>query len=280
MVRYILSSVGGRVKLDRRCRHCGRGNGRIHSGLRYRGIRDVRVLSVPQRRMRCPDCGLTWTLRGEGVGPGRQRSDQLRLAGVVLYMFGLSYRSVERFLPLLGCPTGKSSIERDVGQAGQGAKGYHESAPRVRVRILGVDGTGAAMAGVNAGVLFFVDVELGKLVCVEPVQERDAAKLRGHVARVMAEVGAEELRTDEYSGYQGMVAEARHRICLAHWRKSKGKRAYDLYRQALAEERPLEAQSMRRLLELLRQRPRPPTVPEELTRLVGRYICCRRGLLW
>jgi len=57
-------------------------------------------------------------------------------------------------------------------------------------------------------------------------------------------------------------------------------RAYDLYRQALAEQRPLEAQSMRRLLELLRQKPRPPTVPEELSRLVGRYICCRRGLLW
>jgi len=97
----------------------------------------------------------------------------------------------------------------------------------------------------------------------------------------MGQVGAEELRTDEHSVYAGIVgAEGGHRLCLTHWRKSKGKRAYDLYRQALAEQRPLEAQSMRRSLELLRQKPRPPTVPEELSRLVGRYICCRRGLLW
>jgi len=32
---------------------------------------------------------------------------------------------------------------------------------------------------------------------------------------------------------------------LAHWRKSKGKRAWDLLRQAEAEDRPLEAQTMR-----------------------------------
>ncbi|HUU20993.1 MAG TPA: hypothetical protein VM389_00525, partial [Phycisphaerae bacterium] len=33
-------------------------------------------------------------------------------------------------------------------------------------------------------------------------------------------------------------------------------------------------------LELLRLKPRPPTVPEELQRLVMRYSRCRRGLLW
>ena len=37
---------------------------------------------------------------------------------------------------------------------------------------------------------------------------------------------------------------------------------------------------MRKLLELLRLQPRPPTVPEELTVLVRRYIHCRQGLLW
>jgi len=147
MVRYILSSVGGRAKLDRRCPHCRGVNGRIHSGLRYRGIRDVRVPSVPQRRMRCPDCGLTWALRGEGVGAGRQRSERLRGFGVLGCMLGLSYRGVEQILGALDCLSGKSSVERDVAEAGQQARGYHEQAPRVRVRVLGVDGTGAAMAG-------------------------------------------------------------------------------------------------------------------------------------
>jgi hypothetical protein len=195
-------------------------------------------------------------------------------------MLGLSYRGVEKLLGALQCRCGKSSIERDVAEAGQKARAYHQQAPRVRVRVLGVDGTGAAMAGRNAGVLFFTDVEGRRLVCVQLIHEEDTPRVRRHVAKVMAAVGAEELRTDEHSAYEGIVGEGRHRLCLTHWRKSKGKRAYDLYRQALGEERPLEAQSMQRLLALLRLKPRPPTVPEELERLVVRYSRCRKGLLW
>jgi len=96
-------------------------------------------------------------------------------------------------------------------------------------------------------VVFFTDIESGRLACVEPIQEEDTRRVRRYVREVMGQVGAEELRTDEHSVYAGIVgAEGGHRLCLTHWRKSKGKRAYDLY----------------------------------LSRLVGRYICCRRGLLW
>jgi len=147
--------------------------------------------------------------------------------GVVGYMLGMSYRGTEAFMGCLGCRSGKSSIERDVAEAAAKAQQLHQSAPRMRVRVLGVDGTGAAMAG-----------------CKNAAPER------------------------------------RHRICLTHWRKSKGKRAWDLHRRALAEDRPLEAESMKQLQELLRQEPRPPTVPQELERLVRRYIKCRKGLLW
>jgi len=37
---------------------------------------------------------------------------------------------------------------------------------------------------------------------------------------------------------------------------------------------------MRQLLELLRKKPRAPTVPEELSRLVRRYVYARKGLPW
>lgn len=282
MVAYRLPSVGTEPKLDRHCPQCGRTQGNIHSGIGHRRISDWKVQAIWQRRMKCPYCGITWTLVSQGVSHGRQRSDRLRLMGVALYMFGLSYRSVEQFLPFLECVGGKSSIERDVAEAGQEARRYHQQGSRwrPRVRILGVDGTGAALAGRSAGVLFFADVETGGLVCVEPVREQDAARLRRHVAAVMAEVGAQELRTDEHSAYEGIVPEGRHRLCLTHWRKSKGKRAYDLARQAMAQGRPLEAESMRRLLELLRLKPRPPRPPPELEWLVVRYSRCRKGLLW
>lgn len=151
----------------------------------------------------------------------------------------------------------------------------------MHVRVLGVDGTGAAMAGKNAGVLFFVGLSGGgQLIAVQPVQEDQTQKVRQHVQLVMAQVQASELRTDEHSVYKDTVPEGQHRLCLTHWRKSKGKRAFDLHRQAVAEDRPLEAQTMRELLELLRKQPRSPTVPEELDRMVRRYIYARKGLPW
>jgi len=148
------------------------------------------------------------------------------------------------------------------------------------VRVLGADGTGAAMAGQDAGVLFLVDIGRGGLIGVEPVREQDTQRVRRHVAKVMARVGAEELRTDEHSVYEGIVPEGSHRLCLTHWRKSKGKRAWELLQQAKREGRALEVASLQRLRELLRLQPRPPTVPAELEQLVRRYIRCRKGLLW
>jgi len=46
------------------------------------------------------------------------------------------------------------------------------------------------LAGLNKGLLFHVDVEKTRLICVESIQEKDADKARRHVARVMAAVGA------------------------------------------------------------------------------------------
>lgn len=280
VVTYRLPSVGQAVELERHCPYCGRGGGNIHSGLCWRGIRDLRVQRIPQRRMRCPYCRATWTLRCDGVEPGRQRTQRLRGVGVLLYMLGLSYRNVEAFLACLDCPTGKSTVERDVAAAGEKARALHEQAPRLRVRVLGVDGTGDARAGAKGGLIFFVDVDRQKLLRVEPLEESDTQRVRRHVRRVLSEFGAEELRTDEHSVYQGISGSRPHRICLTHWRKSKGKRAFDLHRQAVVEGRVLEADTMRQLLDLLRKQPRAPTVPEDLSRLVVRYINARKGLPW
>jgi len=280
MLQYIVPSVGNRLKLERHCPNCGRSGGNIHSGINYRAVSDVKISSIPQRRMKCPFCKTTWTIRAEGIADGKQRTDRLISIGVVLYMFGVSYRSVEKFLPLLGCVGGKSTIERDVAVAGQKAKSLHFAGPRMRVRVLGVDGTGAKMAGKSDGLLFFVDIERKRLVCVEPVNERDSIKVRRHVRKVMQAVGAEQLRTDELSVYEKIVPEGSHKICLAHWRKSKCRSPWQLYRQLKDDGMKFESQNMLELLELLHQEPRPPTVPAALERLVRRYINCHRGLLW
>ena len=181
MVHYILPPVESGLALDRRCPHCRRGNGRIQSGLRHRPISDLKVQSVPQRRMQCPWCRTTWTLRPLGVLAGHRRSRRLEGIGVMLYLLGLSYRGVEQFLPLLECRGGKSSIERDVAAAGQKARELHGQAPRMRARGVGVDGTGAAMAGKEAGILFLVAIDEGHLIGVAPLREEQTDWVRRHI---------------------------------------------------------------------------------------------------
>ncbi len=169
IIRYIVFSVDSQLKLERYCPHCNRSGGNIHSGIRHRAISDIKVTAIAQRRMKCPFCGTSWTIRTKVIGPGRQRSDRLLAIGVILYMFGPSYHCVEKFLPLLDCRGSKSTFERDVAQAGPKTKSLHFDAPAMRVRILGVDGTGAKMAGRKAGLLFFVDMRL----CCREVIIRD-----------------------------------------------------------------------------------------------------------
>lgn len=124
----------------------------------------------------------------------------------------------------------------------------------IRVRVLGVDGTGARMEGKpRAGLLFFVDVDRGKLICVETNNEKDSRKVKEHVLKVFAAVGAQELCTDELSVYEGIVDETEHEICLAHWRKSKLKRAYEIHRQLKIEGLDYAAKDMLELIALLRQ---------------------------
>ncbi|KPL23027.1 MAG: hypothetical protein AMJ75_06965 [Phycisphaerae bacterium SM1_79] len=276
MIATIFPSVSTEVKLERHCPHCGRVGGQIHSQLSARTISDTKVEQVFQQRLRCAFCGTTWTLYSQGIGPGRQRSDRLIGVGVLLYMLGLSYRAVERFLYAMQWKGSKSGVERDVDRSGQKTRALHKQAPAMRVR----NGTGAKMAGKNAGMLFFTDIEGQRLVCVEPVKETDARAVREHVRRVMALVGAEQLRTDELSVYKHVVDEEDHKICLAHWLKSKCQRAADLARQFRAEGMVYESETMLELKRLLHEKWSLPQVPPEIERLVRRFINCRNGLLW
>jgi transposase-like protein len=281
MVNYTFPSVSTRLKLERRCPNCCRPNGNIHSGIIRRPISDLKISHIGQRRMKCPWCKTTWTMRTEGVADGRQRTDQLICIGVFLYMLGLSYRAVEAFVHVLGCKGSKSTVERDVGRLGQKARTLHSQSLGMGVQILGVDGTGAKIAGRSReGMLFFVDIGTGKLLFVVRANEIDSRQVRQHVQRIIQLVGAKELRTDELSVYDGVVVDGSRTICLTHWLRSKCRRAYELSRQLKAEGLSYESQTMLEFKQLLHDRWRWPTVPPELERLVRRFINCRRGTLW
>jgi transposase-like protein len=281
MIRYHVPSVASNLKLQRRCPHCKRRNGRIHSGMTYRKISDPKVETIAQRRMKCPFCKTTWTVRVEGIGHGRQRTDRLICIGVVLYMLGLSYRGVEQFLTIFGWQGSKSSIERDLAWSGQQAKALHMRSMRMGVQVLGVDGTGARMAGQGrAGMLFFVDIGSGKLLFVVRANERDTRQVRRHVQEIVDLVGAEHLRADELSVYDAAAVGVDRTICLAHWLKSKCKRAWELSRQFATEGLLYESETMLQLKRLLHEKWSSAGLPEEIERLVRRFINCRKGTHW
>jgi len=279
MIRYHVPSVGNGLKLERTCPHCNRPNGRIHSAITQRPISDPKIETVVQRRMMCPFCKTTWTVRLQGVSDGRQRTDRLICIGVVLYMLGLSYRGVEQFLTMFGWQGSKSTIERDLARSGQKAKALHIQSLRMGVKVLGVDGTGARMAGQSrAGMLFFVDIDNGKLLFAVRANETDSRQVRRHVQEIASMVGAEQLRTDELSVYDGASEGIERTICLAHWLKSKCKRAWELSRQFAAEGLLYESQTMLELKQLLHEKWSMPQMPEEIERLVRRFINCHRGI--
>jgi len=114
MVNYLFPSVSSILKLERRCPHCNRPNGNIHSAINYRRISDIKVHAIAQRTMKCPRCKTTWTVRAEGISYGRQRSNRLISIGIFLYMLSLSYRNVEKFLRMMDLQGSKSSIEKEM----------------------------------------------------------------------------------------------------------------------------------------------------------------------
>ncbi|HUU20075.1 MAG TPA: hypothetical protein VMW72_23190 [Sedimentisphaerales bacterium] len=77
MIRYIVHSVNSQLKLERHYPHCNRSGGNIHSGIRHRAVSDIKITAIAQRRMKCPFCGTTWTIRAKGIDHGRQRSDRV-----------------------------------------------------------------------------------------------------------------------------------------------------------------------------------------------------------
>ncbi len=279
MIHYHVPSVGNSLKLERTCPHCNRSNGRIHSAITQRHISDPKIETVVQRRMMCPFCKTTWTVRLQGVSDGRQRTDRLICIGVVLYMLGLSYRGVEQFLRMFGWQGSKSTIERDLARSGQKAKALHIQSLRMGVKVLGVDGTGARMAGQSrAGMLFLVDIDNGKLLFAVRAKETDSRQVSRHVQEIAAMVGAEQLRTDELSVYDRAAEGMEHTICLAHWLKSKCRRAWELSRQFASEGLLYESEMMLELKRLLHEKWQSPQLPEEIERLVRRFINCHRGI--
>lgn len=263
LARYPDISLG-----DRRCPRCG--STRVHShGWRRRSIRDWAYQEVQVRRLRCVECGGTWTVYPQGVSSRGRFSARAEQFMVLLYVLGLSYRATAAVMWGLGVPVAPSSVLNFVQ-----AQGQREAIERqrrywrrkgVRVGRIGVDGTGVKMAGQpeDTGVIVVVDGEKGVGLWVAAVDEKDREALAQTLQWVLATFQPTEVVTDEGRAYPEALAQAAarsghlpyHRLCAAHFRRNKIGRLRHLRRTAQQRGWGLVVMEMRALETLLKRSP-------------------------
>ena len=252
---------------DRRCPRCG--SKRVHGhGRRWRRVRDWQHGQVMLQRLRCVDCGATWSVYPQGVNPGVRFSLRAEQAMVLLYLLGLSYRHTAAFMHGLGVPVGVSTVLRLVQSQGlreevAAKRRYWQG--KVRVRRIGVDGTGVPLAGrpEDPGVVVVVDQEQGVGLWVEAVDERDAMALARLLEWVIRRVEPEEVVSDEGTAYPEALRQATaevekppaHWLCAAHFRRNKIARLRRLQRGATRRGWGLLVMEVRALEALLRSPP-------------------------
>jgi transposase-like protein len=145
------------------------------------------------------------------------------------------------------------------------------------VRILGIDGTGQKIKRRgrrgHVGVGFAVDAERQVLLGVELMEEENSAEVRRFVEGLCRRYDMDVILTDEHSSYAEVMrsrrTRAEHRLCQAHWKKSKQLRARSLRVQAQEQGDWPMARDLARIQRLIRND--PPDARDPLARIYSRY---------
>ena len=251
----------------RRCPYYGQAVMHKH-GSRLRKLRDWVHHRAVVERLRCPACGRSQTVYPEGVEMRVQRSQRARQLGILLYAFGLSYRGVSNALGYLGVAVSPATILRDVVRSGQQAQIAQKRAllrGKVRVRQVGIDGTGVPMAGKpdDKGVVVVVDQDSGTGLLVEALDEQNQQEITSLLEQVFRLFQPEEVVTDEAGVYTEAIEQAgastghlpKHLLCATHFRKNKARRLRALCEEAKRRGLGLLVMELRAMLALLRSPP-------------------------
>lgn len=103
---------------DRRCPRCG--SVQVHGhGRHWRRVGDWQQSQLLLQRLRCVQCGATWSVYPQGVSPGVRFSLRAEQGMVLLYVLGLSYPQTAAFMHGLSVPVGASTVLRMVQAQGQ-----------------------------------------------------------------------------------------------------------------------------------------------------------------
>ncbi len=195
------------------CEGCG-GKRMQRWGRIRRRVRDVGVREVTVERWRCGGCGRTVRRYPEGVSQAQQTA-RLRVLVAIGWGLGLSLRAVVWWIATtLGVRIGVTTAFRDVRAV---AEAVRRRRP-VRVRVLGVDGTGIRYGGRTHGMVVAVDLGEGRVVALAAVDERSPEAVRRWLEPLVQAYGVEVVVTDDLAAYRQAVDSlgVDHRVCQFH----------------------------------------------------------------
>ena len=144
----------------------------------------------------------------------------------LMWALGLSHKSVGCVLTALGCPASRMSGWRAVQEAGKAAARGMSKRAAGRAPVMGADETIVKVRGKAKLVGFVADAEIGKLLGIDMLVERDgdgsADWLKGYVERL----GVEAVVTADLSTYKPVVdgLGLEHQVCVTHMRKNMARR--------------------------------------------------------
>lgn len=262
------------VERPDRCPYCP-GETFQRWGEETKQVRDPRLQQVLVYRYRCCRCHRTFRHYPMGVDRALQ-TQRMRALAAIGWIFGMSYRSLSRFLTGFGISLSRMSIWRDVQQRGQQLIGERKWQS---VRVLGVDGAYVRGWGKTQAVLVAVDMGTGQPVTVACVDEKDPKAVKKFLEPLMQRLGVSVIVTDDLASYK-QVAETlqlEQQICQFHVRRWVGRTVHEL-KQTLPPEwiemvnevyqllQDLPAKGDKRLVELSRKLP-----PSQMGRAGSEY---------
>lgn len=265
--QFRLPAVGSEPVLNRTCPRCQHPRGHRHAAS-GRQLQDARQTQSCQVRMKCSRCDKTWTCYPPGIKPFKRRSDRTVAAGLMLYVYGLSFRYASATLEALGMRVHFTQIYRDLQEAEDKAEAlrrFRRQQRPLRIRHLGIDGTGQRLKGrPPMPVLFASDLDTHHVVEVEAVSEEDVEELKAMAGAWRQLFGVEAFMTDGHLNYDFLdnypVWGVRHLQCQAHFVKAKVIRAREL-RDECHRRRYRQMERIAQQLDVLLHDRSPPQIP-------------------
>ena len=201
-----------------RCSRCGGQTWQKWGGVRRRLLTDAQVKAIWTQRYRCSACGKTTTARPPGVGQAGRSQPFIAILGV-FYALGLSHRSLEVALALLGYSVDHVTSWRDLQRLGRAVR---RRLPAGRVRVVAVDETWLRVRGKArpAGLVVGPDGRMLGLELTGP-----GFDYRRWFRELAGQLGVEVVVTDDAVEYAGPIDDAglRRQQCMVHMQRTLGR---------------------------------------------------------